>query len=352
MTFIVLATNTLSTSAVVTSQSGLDHPHDHEGWKTIGPEKACKHKEDGDHCEYALHALEENYLFSYTHDQQLKKSIKKVFEERGFHEDDWRRMLVLKSSQGKVLDLNFLHSPDIFDGPVTPNDFPVKVFLKETWQGKCRKDKCVASRTLLHHACEGKEDGDKCTYKSLQMERKNIKDVLPYNFEGKCHYDDCSSCELNSEREYQVEACLGKAPGKTCEYMAKHTMYKGLCVGGYKGQVLWCKGIKTAHTAACEGKMRKDKCKVEGKMPFEGWCGFSDTALECMNDKTAPSPSGPSPGAPAPPAEDSACASMQKDVTAMKAQLSKIGVKMGLSAPEPEKASRRRGGSRRRRRKA
>lgn len=382
MLWAIVATCVLGTARGVSLQTSK------KPWEIIGGGAACKGKQERDSCEYAPHGLEHNYLFSYSHDQQLKKSIKQVFEERGFDKDQWHNLLIIKSQAGKTLDLGFLHLPDIFDGGVTPNDFPVKVFLQETWKGNCgrvldgRDDGgsgggpklwCIGVRSVLKDACDNQQDGDSCTYASLQNERSKIEKAVDFKFKGECqrsmHGQEWGYwCKLPSLKEQQIEACVGKLVGKSCQYSTNapsapgsydnDNFHKGICTGGEGGWVLHCKGSNAALNDACEGKVRGDKCKVEGAKPWSGWCGYADTALQCMNGKhTGPSP------APEPEPEPEP-KSLGKDLKAMRSTLDKIAAKLGVSsapAPTPPPAfqppsskqpSRRRGGRRRRRKSA
>jgi hypothetical protein len=143
-----------------------------------------------------------------------------------------------------------LDLPDVFDGKVTPNDFPVKVYLKEKWKGKCgakgRKKwrACVGARETLVDACEGegKDKGDWCTYSSLVLEKQRLeKAKIKLSFKGKCDSTagDVHWCKFETLQEQQMEACLGKHVGKSCEYSTNgkgySDLFTGLCTGGSGG---------------------------------------------------------------------------------------------------------------------
>lgn len=277
--FAIVATRVLGTAVFASSDANQMASHDNidaqrnHPWQKIGPAAACKEKEDDDMCEYSPRNITHNYLFWYSHDQHLKRSIKKVLESRGFAESDYHDMLVIKSRTGKILDASFLAKDDIFDGQVSPNDFPVKMFLKETWKGKCRSGACVGVRSPLYDACDNQPKGESCTYASLKLEKSRLKGVLPFGFEGKCEIanEGVPFCKLSTKREQQIEACLGQLAGKACEYSLMGTgyddVYKGRCRGANKGKVLYCGGGKAASIDACEDKVRGDDCLVKGASP-------------------------------------------------------------------------------------
>lgn len=198
-------------------------------WKNVGAWSACKGKEYRDMCEYSPYGLDNNFIFAYSHDEQLKKSIVKVLEWRGFAKEDWLSLLVIKNSLGKVMDQKFLNLPDIFDGGVTPYDFPVKVFLRETWKGTCGEDEqdgmCVAVRGPLYDACDGKDKGDPCSYESLKIEKERLKKFVPYNFDGTCERaGKVHWCKLATEEEQQIEACLGKLSARSASILSAGTV--------------------------------------------------------------------------------------------------------------------------------
>jgi len=329
-------------------------------WQKVGAKAGCKGVEENKWCEYAPYSIDENYLFTHTHEQQNrgdKEDIREVLKSRGFAKQDWSRMLVIKNQGGKVLDNNFLHLNDIFDGQVSPNDFPVKVFLKETWKGNCVEGGgvtwCQGVRSSLYEACDGKGVGDSCSYESLKWEKKQLEGVLDYKFEGKCAEtnDGLSWCKLPSVGEQQIEACLGKPAGKSCQYNPTGEpkgMYKGLCLG--MNGALQCKAVKAAAINACQDKARGGECWIPGTPAKKGKCGFGDAAFQCLTGK--PSGSGWPAPAPAPaggkPAGGGSCSGLDKDVKSMKGLLGKIAEKMGVAEPEKPAARRRRRGSRRR----
>lgn len=329
-------------------------------FETIGAWEACQGKEEASMCEYAPHNLEGNYLFSYTHQQQLDKSLTEYLPERGIHKDDWINMLVILSDNDgstnykKPLDVNFLYLNDPFDGSVTPNDFPVKVFLKETKKGQCwgrlaEKRMCVGVRSMLWEACNGKQDGDECSYKSLGLEKEYIdKDKKEkMSFWGQCEKakvpegeEGWNWCKLRSPREQEIEACLGKLPGKVCEYQRAHEkdVYQGICMGASEGNTLACQGGNAHMIGACKGKVRGDKCTCKHGMDgkeFKGWCGYTKTAMQCMNEKMKPKPE-PEPE-PEPP-KGGAC-DLKKEVMGIAGWVKSIAKKVGAApppSPEPE----------------
>jgi hypothetical protein len=325
------------------------------------PKPACKGKGNGDNCWYAPFGLKDNWLFDYTHDQQLDKSIKEVLEDYGFHERDFKELLAIESRTGNMLDTNFLYLADIFDGAVTPNDFPVKVFLREVWKGKCDgDDECAAARGPLYDACDGRNVGEPCTYESLQLEREKIKKVMPYTFKGECAKgENFNWCKFLKPKEQMVEACVGKKPGRMCAYSleGKGDMYKGTCMGGDGGMVLWCDGVKTADIEACDGKRRGAKCNAKS----DGWCLYVGSNLQCMKEAPKPGAKCPEPEPEPEPepagsaASSGSCKGLEKTVSSMKGMIWKISEKMGIPSEEPtkppEKGRRRRRtkGSKRRR---
>jgi hypothetical protein len=313
--------------------------------------EACKGKEYRDNCEYAPYGLEHNYLFSYSHDEQLKKSIVEVLPWKGFAKDDWKNLLVIKNSLGKVMKQDFLHLPDLFDGGVTPYDFPIKVFLKEQWKGTCGANEhegmCVAVRGSLYDACDGQDNGDKCSYASLKLEKEVLKKKIPYNFDGTCERaGKVHWCKLATKEEQQIEACLGKQVGAKCQYSATgEDLYRGLCKGAHGGMALHCDAVKPDVIDACKGKVRGDVCELKGEKYWIGWCGYTDFALQCLTKDYSDKKPGDKPGEkPEAPAEEGACASLEKQVNSMSAKIDGIATKVGSAPSPPAPATRRRGG--------
>merc|ERR1719454_512078 len=72
-----------------------------------GPIEACKDKEEGDRCSFSPFGHYKE-IFSYTHDQQLDKSITEALQERGLAEKQWFPLLRIANQNGKPLDKNFL----------------------------------------------------------------------------------------------------------------------------------------------------------------------------------------------------------------------------------------------------
>jgi len=255
MILAIIATGALGVSV------GISNHADQEGHHDTWPAKhACKDKEGGDMCEYAPRNISKfNYLFTYTHDEHLKHSINEVLEKRGFAMKDYFFMLMIESRTGKWLDVSFLRLNDIFDGQVSPNDFPVKVYLREMWKGECsEKGVCLGVRGTLAKACEdGQGEGSKCTTASLQLLKKKLGKVLPYSFGGKCEKasEHVNWCKLSTVKELQIEACLGQNAGRACSYTVKGSGYenylKGHCTGANKGKVLYCSGVPAGPIDAC-----------------------------------------------------------------------------------------------------
>lgn len=338
----------------------------------VGSVAVCKGRDDGDTCEYSPNGLFHNRLFSYSHEQQQKTDIREVIQQRGFYDKDFHRMLVIKNRLNKVLPTDFLNLPDIFDGGVSTNDFPVTVYLQETWKGVCWKGAapqrmCAGVRRTLLDACEGSDKDASCTYKSLQFEKKRLWKELELNFEGQCETstEGAHWCKLSSTREQQIEACLGKLAGKNCEYSGKfyNDVYKGRCMGSTSGTFLQCHGAQGGPIEACEGKVLGNDCVVKGdqpEMPWEGWCAYSGMNLQCTLEKKSPPTPMPPVTTPMPPVttpmpsgdQGGECSALKKEVTWMKGVLVKIAAKMGLDGEPSKPSNRRRSGlpTRRRRR--
>lgn len=348
MIFVILVATIYGTGVDAASQITSDHSidtagdHDHTPHNSV---LACEKKDEGDDCEYFPHALEHNFLFFYSHDQQLKKSIVQVLRERGFANEDRSSRLWIKSASGKALDLSFLDLPDVFDGKVTPNDFPVKVYLKEKWKGKCgakgRKKwrACVGARETLVDACEGegKDKGDWCTYSSLVLEKQRLeKAKIKLSFKGKCDSTagDVHWCKFETLQEQQMEACLGKHVGKSCEYSTNgkgySDLFKGLCTGGSGGRALWCRGVPAIEVDACEGHVRGHHCEVEGPEPWKGMCGYGHSHLQCLSGKESPSPPPEKPMPEPPVGGGGRCDALEKKVTSMDSLLKKLAAKFGI----------------------
>lgn len=290
-------------------------------------------------CEYSQQDFKENYIFSYTHDQQNKKSIAEVLEERGIAEEDYHRLLVILNPDNKSLGTSFLHLPDIFDGSVSPNDFPVKVYLREKWKGSCevkwnqgdKESLCLAVRSMLFDACDGKNVDELCTYKTLKNERKRLgKVVQKYGFEGKCARsgENVLWCKLSTQKEQAIEACLHKPVGKSCWYHTDGTgranMMQGICQGDLGGKALSCNGAPVAYTDACEGKPLGADCESKSP-PIKGMCGYSTSSLLCMGAEPAPTPEPATTPAPAHADEE-----LRKEVSSMHALLTKVAEKINV----------------------
>lgn len=189
-----------------------------------------------------------------------------------------------------------------------------------------------------------------------------------YSFKGECAAGiegETMWCKFSKPKEQMIEACVGKKAGRMCAYAleGRGDMYKGTCMGGDGGMVLWCDGVKTQTIKACDGKQRGAKCQVPrtaGRY-WDGWCLYAGSNLQCMKEAPKPGAKCPEPEPEPEPepagsaASSGSCKGLEKTMSSMKGMIWKIAEKNGIPIEEPtkppEKGRRRRRtkGSKRRR---